>query len=138
MHHRHAYRPLLAGDLHLPEKIQRQIRIAGQAVMHSVGPLASRHQLHQQIDVLHHQIARNVRVVLADVVALGTARMQHRTRFQIELVHFDIRWQRVACLIHRVQRVDVVGAKMPLQERLEKTRFQPWFRLRPRQRQRGV
>jgi len=43
MHDRHAYRTLLAGSLYLPQKIQGQVGIAGQAVMHAVRTLAPRH-----------------------------------------------------------------------------------------------
>ena len=88
--------------------------------------------------VLHRQIARDMGVVLADVAALGTARMQQCPGLHVELVYLDVRRQRITRLVQGVLRVDLIGPEMPLQERLEETLFQPRRRLRPGQRQRRV
>ncbi len=79
---------------HTVEQVGRHIGIARRAVAESAASSRAAIQLHDEIDATIDEIARDMRVVHARVVALRRFDAEHRPRLQIELLHADVSGQR--------------------------------------------
>ena len=75
------------------EQRQRHIGVAGEAVAFFTAVFAQRDGLQQQVHAAYQHVARDVRVVRADVVLLRDRVVQLARGAQVELDDADIRWE---------------------------------------------
>ena len=135
MHHADHQRPRRAGRGDAIQQIGSHIRIARETVALASAFSAHRDQLREQVDSGTDQIACDMGVVHADVVALGLRDTEHGAGLQIELMHADVLGQRIGVLCCNVIQVRIIRAEVPGKKRLKKPPLQFALRVRPRQRQ---
>jgi len=122
----------------LVHQVCGDVRVRRQAVATPPAFIAHRDELHEHVQACEMHVARNVRVVQADVVALYLRHAEHRAGLQIEFVHADIRRQRARMQRCHIVQIGIVAAEMAFEEWTEEAPLEIALRMRPGQRQRRV
>ncbi len=105
------------------EQIQRDIRIRSETVFAAPLDAALGDQLGNHVDAVGGQVARHVRVVAADVVALRVPHVEQGAGVQKELDDAHVlRHARAVQIGHRVERH--ARAEQPCHERLQEAAFE--------------
>ena len=115
--------------MHQADEIEGDIRVRTQAVTFPAFEGAFRNHLQQDIDTRIHHVARDVRVIAADVILLGIIVMQIFARRKIEFDNFDIGWKRTRLPVLLVIEVRVV-TENAFRHWLEKALFEQAFPFR--------
>ena len=132
----HRQRARFAESRDLVQQIEGQVRIAAQAQSRTAR--FARHLLHQHVDAVRCDRARDMGVVQAGIVLLRLRRIELRAGLQVELLDPHVRRQGIGALRQRVFQAGEILAEMPVDERLQEAPLQAAARRRWRERQRRV
>ncbi len=109
--------------MHQADEIEGYIRVRTQAVTFPAFEGALRNHLQQDVDAGIHHVARNVRVIAADIILLGIIVVQKPACREVELENIDIGRQCAGLPVLLVIEVRVV-AENSLGHRPEKALFE--------------